>query len=219
MDEGEVMLEISVTQPSLGASLGAPRGAPPETPPLDGVAALLGRVAAGEEWALALLYDLTATRLFSVARLIVRNTQDAEEVVCDAFVQVWRNAQQYDPQRGSALAWLLTICRSRAIDRCRRNRAALAGNDGHSAATAVEGYELGPDDLLQLFEQDSAVYRALIKLSPLRRHLVALAFFQGLTHREIARETRLPAGTVKSHIRRALAGMRSELTDPEMLGD
>jgi RNA polymerase sigma-70 factor (ECF subfamily) len=202
------MSDISVTPPAVGAPL-----APPEAPASDGLVALLRRIAAGEECALAELYDLTVARLFSLASLIVRNTQDAEEVVCDAFVQVWRSARQYDPQRGSALAWLLTICRSRAVDRHRRNRAALAGNDGHPAGIAAEGYELGPDDVLQLFEQDSAVFRALAKLSPLRRHLVALAFFQGLTHEEIARETRLPVGTVKSHIRRALTVMRSELGD------
>jgi RNA polymerase sigma-70 factor (ECF subfamily) len=179
----------------------------------DGLTALLRRIAAGEECALAELYDLTVARLFSLATLIVRNTQDGEEVVCDVFVQVWRSARQYDPQRGSAFGWLLTICRSRAVDRCRRNRAALADSDGPPAGTAAEGYEPGPDDVLQLFERDSAVFRTLAKLSPLRRHLVALAFFQGLTHEEIAKETRLPMGTVKSHIRRALAVMRLELGD------
>jgi RNA polymerase sigma-70 factor (ECF subfamily) len=197
---------MSVTPPLMGASR-----APPETPASDGLAALLRRVAAGEECALELLYDLTAARLFSLASFIVRNSQDAEEVVCDAFVQIWRNAWQYDPQRGSALAWLLTICRSRALDRYRRNRAALAPRLGDPALTLASGCEPGPDDILQLFERDSAVFGVLAMLSPVRRRLVALAFFQGLTHEEIARETALPVGTVKSHIRRALAVMRSQL--------
>jgi RNA polymerase sigma-70 factor (ECF subfamily) len=206
--EGKMMSDISVTPSVIGAPC-----APPEVPVSDGLAALLGRIAAGEECALALLYELTVARLFSLARLIVRDTRDAEEVVCDTFIQVWRNARQYDPQRGSVLAWLLTICRSRAVDRVRRNRTALGGNSDLAPGTATDRYELGPEGVLQLFKQDSAVFRTLAKLSPLRRRLIALAFFRGLTHEEIAKETELPVGTVKSHIRRALAAMRSELDD------
>jgi RNA polymerase sigma factor (sigma-70 family) len=82
---------------------------------------------------------------------------------------------------------------------------------GDPALTLASGCEPGPDDILQLFERDSAVFGVLAMLSPVRRRLVALAFFQGLTHEEIARETALPVGTVKSHIRRALAVMRSQL--------
>lgn len=170
--------------------------------------ALLERVATGEQSALAELYELTVAKLFSLASLVVCNTQDAEEVVCDTFVQVWHSARQYDPQRGSALGWLLTICRSRALDRRRRNRSGV-----HAAAYCEEQWGVGSDDLLQIFEQDSAVFRAVAGLSPIRRRLIALAFFQGLTHEEIASETQLPVGTVKSHIRRALAMMRSELGD------
>lgn len=176
----------------------------------DGLSVLLDRVAAGDEFALAELYDQTVAKLFGLASLIVRNGEDAEEIVIDVFVQIWRNARQYDCGRGSVLAWMLTICRSRAIDRHRRSR---AGGQGEAAEPGApeDRCELPPDCLLQVFEQDSALYRAIAGLSPIRRQLVSLAFFQGLTHEEIARETCLPVGTVKSHIRRALTSLRSAL--------
>ena len=173
--------------------------------------ALLHRIAAGEQTALAELYELTVAKLFRLALLIVRDGQDAEEIVCDTFVQIWRNAGQYDPARGSALAWLVTICRSRAVDRRRRNRGELPAGSPHQEACADAAHELSCEDFLQELEQDSAIYRAVSRLPPLRWRLISLAFFQGLTHEEISRKTSLPMGTVKSHIRRALAAMRSEL--------
>lgn len=179
--------------------------------PDDTLAPSLRRIAAGEQAALAEVYELTVVKLLRLASLILRDGQDAEEVVCDTFVQIWRNADQYDPQRGSALAWLLTICRSRAVDRRRRNRGGLPAGSPYLEAAPELAQELSCEDLLQALEQDSAIYRAISRLPPLRWRLISLAFFQGLTHEEIARETCLPIGTVKSHIRRALAALRSEL--------
>lgn len=181
----------------------------PELP--DPLSVLLYRVAKEEQHALGELYDLTVAKLFSRAGSIVRDSQDAEEVVCDVFVQVWHSARQFDRERGSALAWLLTLCRSRALDRYRRNHAGLPTVAQIAAVDANDSRGPGPDDLLQVLERDTAIYRALARLSPLRRRLIALAFFQGLTHEELADETHLPIGTVKSHIRRALASLRAEL--------
>lgn len=176
----------------------------------DQLSILVLRVAAGEEVALAELYEETVLKLYSLARLIVRNSEDAEEVVCDTFVQVWRSARQYDGARGSALAWMLTICRSRAVDRRRGNWAERPRGTAEGVL-CEDRCEVAPDDLLQAFEQDSAVLHAMGALPPIRRRLVGLAFLQGLTHEEIARETGLPVGTVKSHIRRALASLRCAL--------
>lgn len=178
---------------------------------VDALPGLLDRIAAGEQTALAELYDLTVARLFRLATLIVRNRQDAEEVVCDTFTQVWRSAGEYDPSRGTALAWLLMICRSRAVDRRRRNRSGLPVSSCGGAVDTEASQELCCDEALQALEQDSAICRAISRLPPLQWRLISLAFFQGLTHDEIARDTSLPVGTVKSHIRRALAAMRAEL--------
>lgn len=207
MREGEAMSDAP--RADLTAAAGALPSAPCE-PIADRLAALLQRVATGEEGALAELYDRTVTKLFGLARFIVRDSRDAEEVVCDVFVHVWRDAQRYDGSRGAPLAWMCTICRSRAVDRLRRNRTAGQAAAAQQRAAEPRGVPV-PEELQQALEQETAVSRALTRLPPVRRQLLALAFFQGLTHEEIASQTGLPVGTVKSHIRRALASLRSEL--------
>lgn len=175
---------------------------------------LIQRVAAGDRDALGELYDATVAKLFAVAHLILRNTADAEEVVCDVYTQVWQTAANYSGERGEVLAWMLMICRTRALDRTRRNRVRLQ-------APAVEvppdeeepSPQPGPEELLDLFQHGTAVHRALEALSPIKRHLVLLAFFKGLSHPEISEECRLPVGTVKSHIRRALDTLREHLSE------
>jgi RNA polymerase sigma-70 factor (ECF subfamily) len=138
------------------------------------------------------------------------NTADAEEVVCDSYVQAWRSAARFDPGRGSVLAWLLMMCRSRALDLLRQRRSRAAAESAVSRC-AEEGRESAPEELLDQAQSGAAVHQALGALSPLRRQLVALAFFRGLSHQEIAQAVRLPIGTVKSHLRRSLQGMRAVL--------
>jgi RNA polymerase sigma-70 factor (ECF subfamily) len=143
---------------------------------------------------------------------VLRNAADAEEVVCEVYTQVWQSAAQYDRTRGGVMGWLLTICRSRAIDRGRRNRTRLQASSTFEATGAHrDSAAPNPEDLLTLVQQGTSIHRALEQLTPIRRELVSLAFFRGLSHEEIAIESNLPIGTVKSHIRRALATLRSEL--------
>jgi len=178
--------------------------------------ALIERIARGEHDALGTLYDSTVGKLFALARLVLRNEADAEEVVCDVYAQVWQSAVLYRGERGGVMAWLLMICRSRALDLMRRNRV-------RTPAATVEAADQenlpcpapGPEDILDLMQQGTVVHRALEKLTPVRRRLVSLAFFRGMSHFEIAEEMSLPVGTVKSHIRRALASLREELEGGE----
>ena len=176
------------------------------------LSALIERVAIGEQAALGELYDLTVGRLYALAQTVLRNAADAEEVVCEVYTQVWQSAAQYDRSRGGVMGWLLTICRSRAIDRSRRNRTRVQASSAFEASDAHrEAAAPSPEDLLTLVQQGSSIHRALEQLTPIRRELVSLAFFRGLSHEEIAIESNLPIGTVKSHIRRALATLRAEL--------
>lgn len=176
------------------------------------LSALIQRVAAGNHPALGELYDLTVGRLYALAQTVLRNAADAEEVVCEVYTQVWQTAAHYDSRRGGVMGWLLTICRSRAIDRSRRNRTRLEVSSAFEATDAQrDGAAPNPEDLLTLLQQGTSVYRALEQLTPIRRELISLAFFRGLSHEEIAIESKLPIGTVKSHIRRALATLRAEL--------
>lgn len=205
--------EVRVTDdlPS-SAAAAAPASAPIRSAGTATLTPLVARIAAGDRDALAELYDCTAAKLLGFAMLIVRDQEDAEEVACDVYLQVWRSPLRYDPTRGSVLAWMLGICRSRAIDRYRRRRARLPGEvvvgEAGSGGAAQDGE---PCDLLQKLEQGSAIRLALERLPPIRREVLSLAFFQGLSHEEIASNTNLPVGTVKSHIRRALATLRAQL--------
>jgi RNA polymerase sigma-70 factor (ECF subfamily) len=164
-----------------------------------------------DERALAALYDATFSSVFGLVQRIVRNAAMAEEVVEDAYFQVWRQAVRFDRARGSALTWLLAIARSRALDALRRE-----GRFRHEALaedTEPEAASEAPvaDELLDLARNQSDLHRALMLLGPQPRQLVSLAFFRGLSHEEIAQHTQLPLGTVKSQIRRALQSLRQIL--------
>jgi RNA polymerase sigma-70 factor (ECF subfamily) len=166
-----------------------------------------------DERALAALYDATFTRVFGLVQTIVRNAGLAEEVVEDAYFQVWRQAVRFDPARGRALTWLLAMARSRAIDALRREARFQHENLDPDAAPEVASDTPGADELLDLARHRSDLYQALMLLGSQPRQLVSLAFFRGLSHEEIALQTQLPLGTVKSQIRRALQSLRHILDD------
>jgi RNA polymerase sigma factor (sigma-70 family) len=170
--------------------------------------ALAGIVARRQE-ALARFYDATVSRVYGLALRITARSDAAEEVAADVYLQVWNQAERFDQGRGSVLAWLLTICRSRAIDYLRR------ADEAESWAEPPEPeWSRGqdPQDLLMALESGRAVTAALETLAPVQRQLLSLAFFRGLTHEEIADHFQLPLGTVKTHIRKALAGLRKTLS-------
>ena len=170
--------------------------------------AWIGQVVEREEDALSRLYDAMAGRIYGLALRITRNVQTAEEVVEDTFWQVWRQAPRFDPERGSATGWMLNMTRSRALDALRRSGTVECDAEaGEHEPDLAEG----PEDLFAANEAGQQLESALAGLEPLPRQLVALAFFRGLSHEEIAVHTGLPLGTVKSHIRRALGRLRETL--------
>ncbi len=173
--------------------------------------AWLQRVAQGDEQALTQIYDATSSRLYALALRITRSPSCAEDVLIEVYWQLWRQAQDYDPLRGSAMAWLMTICRSRALDLLRdRDRAELyAKSEDFADGGALD--QASTEDLLLALERGSAVHAALQELSALQRQLLALAFFRGYTHQEIAQYMKLPIGSVKTHVRRALLCLRRKL--------
>jgi RNA polymerase sigma-70 factor (ECF subfamily) len=177
----------------------------------DPLAPLLPRLAAREQAALAALYDATVNRAYAVALRIVRRDDAAEEVVEDAFMQVWNTADRFDASRGSVLAWLLVITRSRALDYLRRQDSPEIGVAPEELAETSIAAADDPLDLLAATEVKGRIHKALAALPALERQLVSLAFLRGLTHQEIADATRLPLGTVKTHIRRALIALREDL--------
>lgn len=201
---------------SLEAEDGEPPAGQPERrlPPSDEpmLRGWIAAIARGDEHALGCLYDATLGRVYGLALRITRNAQAAEEVTEDVYWQVWRQALRFDPARGNAMTWLLTIARSRALDSLRRDDEADAHPEPETLIAAEAAHEGDPQDLLEATQRHEALHAALATLDALPRQLLALAFFRGLTHEEIAQQTALPLGTVKSHIRRALTALRGVLT-------
>ncbi|MBX3626501.1 MAG: sigma-70 family RNA polymerase sigma factor [Rhizobacter sp.] len=177
----------------------------------DEIAGWIGRIVTHDERALAALYDATLSRVYGVVLRVVRRASLAEEVVEDTFFQVWRQAPRFDPARGKALTWLLNMARSRAIDAVRHESRFQADSLDADNAPALDADDPGHDDLLDVARGHAELQRALLLLHAQPRQLVALAFFRGLSHEEIATHTALPLGTVKSQIRRALATLRDAL--------
>lgn len=162
----------------------------------------------GDMEAAAELYDRYAGHVYALARRIVRNDSDAEDVVQEVFSQVWRTASRYDRTRGSVLGWLLMITRTRAIDaiRARKSRPDLTDAASPDALPAAEAR-----DALELAEQAALVRDALLSLPPAQRTALELAYYEGLTQSEIADRLSEPLGTVKTRIRTALMSLRGRL--------
>jgi RNA polymerase sigma-70 factor (ECF subfamily) len=177
----------------------------------EALAALVERIVDRSERALEELYDATSARVHGIALRITRNHAVAEEVVEDCFWQVWRQAPRFDPSRGRAMAWLLAMARSRAIDALRRNQRFDHDELPDEGLAEDKDIALAPQDLLDATRGADAVQRALALLDARARQMVSLAFFRGMTHEEIAEQERMPLGTVKSVIRRALQQLRREL--------
>ena len=173
------------------------------------------QISRGDEQALGQLYDATLSRVYGLALRITRDPQSAEEVAEDVYWQVWRQALRFDAARGTVIAWLLTITRSRALDSLRRGDEAQAHPEPQTLIACEASMEGDPQDLLEATQRGNQLHAALATLDALPRQLLALAFFRGLTHEEIATHCALPLGTVKSHIRRALTALKRVLS-PEI---
>jgi RNA polymerase sigma-70 factor (ECF subfamily) len=175
-------------------------------------AQLVRRIAAGDLQAMSDFYDQTATPFFSVALRILSDPSEAEEAIQDSFVQIWEKAGCFDPLLGSAFHWALSVVRHRAIDRLRsrQRRARLTEQLEHLGA--VDPAPTAAPDLGALGADEAATVRsALCSLPKDQRQAIEMAFFNGLTHPEIAAALGEPLGTVKARIRRGLLKLREGL--------
>lgn len=167
-------------------------------------AELIERVVARDESALAALYDRYAGMLSSVLNRILRDTQVAEEILQDIFYQLWVRASQFDPSRGSLPGWLLVIARNRAISQLRQRNPS-------QSERLVDNMVLLPTKIESAVAQQQLLGRvkgALKNLPKEQRDAIELAYFQGLTHSEIARRTGDPLGTVKARLRSAVEALK-----------
>lgn len=172
---------------------------------------LLHAVARGDEEALARLYDQYRVILFSVLVRILKSREEAEDVLQEVFLQVWRRAKDFDQSRGKPFTWLVTLARSRAIDRIRQlgARQRLADSAAQNSSDVVSD---AVSDTLHS-EQREIVVRALATLPDEQRRTLNLAYFDGLTQSEIAEQLGTPLGTVKTRMRSGMIKLR------ELLGE
>jgi RNA polymerase sigma-70 factor (ECF subfamily) len=176
--------------------------------------ALIERVAAHDERAVAELYDRHSRLLYSLILRILRDAGDAEDVLQEVFVALWTRVQTYDPSLGAPVAWLVRIARNRAIDRLRASVVRARAVD--SAPVEVLPPPT-PEENATIAQERRTVVEALAALSSEQRVLIEGAYFLGLTHSELAERYRLPLGTVKTRIRSAMQTLRAALA-PEVAG-
>ncbi len=192
--EGERSSHSGASVPSAGAEL----------------AELLKACSLGEEAAFARLYDATAARLFGLVLRTVRDRAQAEEVTQDAYLDIWRNSSRFDPDRGSALSWLMTIGHRKAVDRVRSAEAARRRDTAYEARDQAAPFDQTVDEAHRNLDAQR-VRRALDTLTETQRGAVELAYFGGYTHREVATMLELPLGTAKTRIRDGLIRLRDTL--------
>lgn len=177
----------------------------------------LQRIARGEHAALAQVYDLMGSVVFSLAVRMLRDRSGAEDVTQDIFSQVWRQAANYDTSRGSPEAWIMMIARTRILDRLRSRSAGIVLKPVGDNLPDAPDAEDWPDDLAVSREDAANVRRCLSELPQDQKHAIELAFFDGLTHVEISEKLNVPLGTIKTRIRLGLLKIRDRLK--ELMGE
>ena len=173
---------------------------------------LIRGAASGDQHALAALYDATSRTVYGLLLRILADASAAEEVLLDVYEQVWRQAAQYSRERGTPLAWLTTIARSRAIDRLRRGRREQQSTEpleGFVATMRAGG--ASAEEEVMAGEVRAQVRAALDSLAPEQREVIELAYYGGMSHSEIAAARGLPLGTVKTRTRLGLMRLREML--------
>ena len=166
---------------------------------------LLGACAQGDQRALKLLYDREAPRLYGLALRILRQQAAAADAVQDAFLQIWQKAATFDPVRGNAEAWLVSIVRYRALDTVRRRSKEVLSDDPRLGDT-VEHFD--PVSALDASRDGARLRRCLEELEEKNRRAIVLAFVDGLSHSEVAERIATPLGTVKAWIRRGMIALK-----------
>lgn len=183
--------------------------APPVLPMPVNDTPLIEAIQQGDQKALATLYDAYSGALNGVILRVVRNNDLAQEVLQDTFVKIWRSAGAYDPAKGRPFTWMMNIARNAAIDMV---RSAAVRHSGSVRSLDDVVYRTGHDDVREQMD-DAGVKDVVMDLKPEHRELIELAYYQGFSQQEIADNTGIPLGTVKSRTRAALLELRTQLKD------
>jgi RNA polymerase sigma-70 factor (ECF subfamily) len=179
----------------------------PDDEAADNAEELMRRVTLGDESAFELLYDLFAGRVFGLARRIVRNPSQAEEVAQEVFLEIWRRASRFDAGRGSATSWIMTLTHARSVDRV---RSAQASAD-RELKVAHASHEVEVDTVVEAVEskfERRAVQKCLGALTEVQRESITLAYYSGYTYREVAELLSTPLPTIKTRLRDGMIRLR-----------
>lgn len=171
---------------------------------------LLTAVATGDRAAFAELYDRTAPRVLGLIKRLLIDHSQSEEVAQEVFLEIWQTATRYEPRKGAAVTWMLTMAHRRAVDRV---RASQSSRD-RDVRIGIRDFEPGFDQVSESVEvrvEHDRVAKALARLTELQRQAVQLAYYGGLSHSEIAAKLSIPIGTVKTRLRDGMIRLRDEL--------
>jgi RNA polymerase sigma-70 factor (ECF subfamily) len=168
---------------------------------------LMGEVARGDQEAFASVYDAVASPVLGIVRSVLRDRAQSEEVAQEVLVEVWRTAARYRPDRGSVINWVLTLAHQRAVDRVRSVEASVARDHKAALLERTPEYDEVTEQVEARLEREQ-VRRCLRTLTELQRESVTLAYYRGLTYREVAELLSLPLGTVKTRLRDGLIRLR-----------
>ena len=171
----------------------------------------VSQVVQEDQSALAQLYDASSQLVYGLALRILGDAGAAEEVTLDVYLQVWKQADRFDPVRGRVSTWLMTMARSRAIDKLRGKAQELSQAETLEAVAETRSENPDPEQSAAVAQQQAEVRKALSTLSEEQRHAIELAFFNGLSQNEIAMKLNEPLGTIKTRIRNGMLKLREIL--------
>ncbi len=180
------------------------------SPPADSLESQLVAAGRGDMQAFAALYDAVAPRAYGLVLRILRDAHQSEEVTQEVFLQIWQTSARFDPRRGSALAWMMTVAHRRAVDRVRSAEAVRRRDSTYVERNAETSYDETAATVHASLEA-ATVREALATLTTVQREAIELSYFGGHTHREVSELTRVPVGTAKTRIRDGLLRLRDVL--------
>ncbi|HEX8509489.1 MAG TPA: ECF RNA polymerase sigma factor SigK [Propionibacteriaceae bacterium] len=206
-------MSISAVPPGLGGDSQTGRsrsGNPGRTAENEHLASLVSLAARGHEDAFAELYDLTSGRVHGVVLRVLRSSDHAAEVTQEVFVEIWRQAARYAPEKGSVIGWMTTMAHRRAVDRVRSVSSDVARDEKYAVKSAARDVDVVWDGVEQKLDVER-VRKGMASLTAIQREALTLAYFGGYTQSQVAQLLKLPLGTVKTRIRDGLIGLRDAL--------
>jgi RNA polymerase sigma-70 factor (ECF subfamily) len=171
---------------------------------------LLEKVALGDRDAFSALYDQVSSKIHALSVRVLKDVSQAEEVTQEVFLEIWENAPKYNPNKGTAITWMMTIAHRRSVDRVRSAQSSHNRDIKIGIQNFTEAYD-DVEDSVQISMESEKVINALNRLTEFQRNAIVLAYYEGYTHKEVSERLNIPLGTVKTRLRDGMIRLRDEL--------